>query len=435
MRPHRLPCFVPPMSTAAPQTPDTSPPPRPRRARWRWIAWPLLLAVIVAALWWRLQSSAAPAADRAGRTQVVSAAPVQRQTVPVVVRTIGTFIASNTATVHAQVAGVLQALRFKEGEWVHAGQLLAEIDPRAFQASLAAAQGTLARDRAQLDNARFDLQRYQALQAQDAIAQQQVDTQRATVHQLEGTVLADEAAVSTAQLQLSYTRVTSPIDGRAGLKQVDLGNLVQQSDANGLVTVAQSRPIALVLAVPARHAEEIATALREHRPLGVEAWDSADTRRLALGRVAALDNAIDTATDTVKLKALFDNADDRLFPNQSVSVHLQLHDEPDALTVPTAALQRGAQGFFVYQIDATRHVHACAVQPGAVDGERTAVRVTAPAACAGGALQPGETVVTEGLDRLRDGAPVEVVDPRAAAAGSASAPRAGQRHHGHDARS
>jgi len=397
---------------------------RSLRLRWRWLLLALAIGLVGAVdlgLRWQARAAAAP---KPARTQAVAVGRVRQQAVQVGLRTIGTFVASNTAIVHAQVGGVLQALRFREGEPVRAGQLLAQIDPRAFEASLAAAEGTLARDRAQLDNARADLQRYQALQAEDAIAQQQVDTQRATVHQLEGAVQADAAAVTTARLQLSYTRVVAPIDGRAGLKQVDLGNLVQPSDANGVVTVAQTRPIALLFAVPARHAEEIATALHDHRALAVEAWDGADTRRLAVGRVAALDNAIDTGTDTVKLKALFDNADERLFPNQSVSVHLQLHVEPDALTVPTAALQRGAQGFFVYRVDADHRVHALAVQPGAVDGQRTAVSLHD-----GSTLPPGAAVVTEGLDRLREGMTVEVIDPQAPAAAASGVP-SGHRRHG-----
>lgn len=357
--------------------------------------------------------------------QPVSVQTVQRRDLRVTVQAIGTITALNTAVVRAQVSGVLQSLHFKEGAQVTQGQQLAQIDPRSFEASLRQAEGTLARDQAQLDNARMDLARYRELLRQDAVAKQQLDTQEALVRQLDGTVRADQGAVQNARLQLSYTRVTAPISGRAGLKQADLGNIVQTSDANGIVSITQTRPIALIFAVPSAHLTALSTPLSAHKALTVEAWErGGGTKPLAVGTVATMDNAIDPSTDTIKVKALFPNQDDALFPNQSVNVVLELGRLPQALAVPQAAVLRGAQGFYVYMVGADGTVHVRGVQPGPSDGGWTAVQ---------GALQPGERVVVDGTDRLREGAKVEVVaaasssaTPSGALPGSAGA---GRGHH------
>jgi multidrug efflux system membrane fusion protein len=353
--------------------------------------------------------------------QPVSVQTVRRQNIRVSVSAIGSIAASNTATVRAQVTGVLQSLNFKEGQQVNAGEWLAQIDPRSFQAALSQAEGTLARDKAQLDGARVDLVRYRDLMTKDAIPKQLLDTQEALVRQLEGTVKADQAAADTARLQLSYTRVTAPIAGRVGLKQVDLGNVVQPADTNGIVVITQTRPIAMVFAVPAANVPLITTRLRANEPIAVEAWDRGGSTRLALGRVASVDNAIDPTTDTIKIKALFPNADDALFPNQAVSVMLQLDTLTDALAVPQAAVLRGSQGFYVYVVNADTSVSTRVVKPGAVDANWMAVE---------GNLQPGDVVVIDGTDRLREGAKVEVIaaDPKQRA--GASAPPTGARRGG-----
>ena len=335
--------------------------------------------------------------------QPVSVQTVQRRDLRITVQAIGTITALNTAVVRAQVSGVLQSLHFKEGEQVAQGQQLAQIDPRSFEASLRQAEGTLARDQAQLDNARMDLARYRELLRQDAVAKQQLDTQEALVRQLDGTVRADQGAMQNARLQLSYTRVTAPISGRVGLKQADLGNIVQTSDANGIVSITQTRPIALLFAVPSEHLAALSAQLNAHKALTVEAWERGGGKKpLAVGTVATMDNAIDTSTDTIKVKALFPNQDDALFPNQSVNVVLELGQLPQALAVPQAAVLRGAQGFYVYVVGADGTVHVRNVQPGPSDGGWTGVQ---------GALQPGERVVVDGTDRLREGAKVEVVAP------------------------
>lgn len=352
------------------------------------------------------------------RVQPVSVQAARTQDIRVSVNAIGTITASNTAVVRPQVSGVLQTLHFKEGQQVKAGQPLAQIDPRAFQASLAQVEGALARDKATLDNARIDLARYRDLLAKDAIAKQQLDTQDALVRQLEGTVKADQGSVEAARLQVAYARVYAPISGRVGIKQADLGNVVTPSDTNGIVTITQTRPIALVFAVPASNLPQISAGMRSGKPLVVEAWDRGSTRQLATGHVATIDNAIDVSTDTIKLKAVFANDDDTLFPNQSVSVRLQLSTLRDSLAVPAAAVQRGSQGFYVYVVGADNSVSTRVVKPGAVDGDWMAVE---------GKLEAGEKVVIDGVDRLRDGAKVEVIaaDPKQRA--GAQAPAGGRR--------
>ena len=408
-----------------------------RRARAGWLAAGVCVAAIAG--YWVTQhpssdtsahadaaSAAASAAgpghrrfDGAGNAQTVSVEAARRQDIRVSVSAIGSLAASNLAIVHAQVSGVLQDIHFKEGQQVRAGQPLAQIDPRAFQASLGQAEGALARDRAQLENARIDLERYRGLLTKDAIPKQQLDTQVALVRQLEGTVRTDEATADSARLQLIYTRVIAPISGRVGLKQVDLGNVVQPADANGIVSIAQTRPISLVFAVPAAHVALLARRLGAGEAVAVEAWDRGGKDRLAVGRVASLDNAIDPTTDTIKVKAMFPNADDVLFPNQAVSVVLQLDVLGDVLAVPQAAVLRGAQGFYVYRVNADGSVGTCVVKPGPVDAGWMAVE---------GALQAGDKVVIDGTDRLREGAKVEVIaaDPRQRA--GAGAP-AGERPH------
>lgn len=389
---------------------------------------PWLLVALVAAMagglwWWHRDTPASTALHGAaasgsasgvsggrrfagaGAAQPVSVGEVRRQDVNVSVSAIGTFAASNTAVVHAQVSAVVQSLSFRDGQTVQAGQLLAQLDPRAFQATLAQAEGVLARDRAQLDGARTDLARYRDLLARDAIPKQQLDTQATLVAQLEGTVKADQGAVDNARLQLSYTRVTAPIAGRAGLKQVDLGNVAGPNDANGVVSIAQTRPIALTFAVPAARLELLRQRLHDKAPLTVQALERGSRSVLAEGQVAALDNAIDPSTDTLRVKALFPNADDALFPNQAVNVRLKLDTLHDALAVPQPAVLRGVQGFYVYLARRDGTVTARPVKPGPEDGGWVAVE---------GDLQPGDRVVIDGTDRLREGAKVEVIDADAA---------------------
>ena len=350
-----------------------------------------------------------PGADR---PQPVSVGTVQRQDVREIVNAIGTITAFNTAVVRSQVAGPLMKINFQEGQEVKAGQLLAEIDPRPFQAALAQAQGTLARDQAQLRNSQVDAKRYKDLLAKDSIASQQVDTQNALVRQLQGTVAVDQAAVDTAKLQLSYTRITAPIGGRLGLRQVDAGNNVTPTDANGIVSITQTRPISVTFAVPEARLSQITRRTGAvdakgdpAKMLPVEAWDREQKARLASGSVTATDNAVDTTTGTIKVKARFANDDNALFPNQFVNVRMQVGTLSNALTVPGTAVQRGSVGTYVYKVQDDKTVTVRKVESGVVDGDRVSVT---------GELAEGDQVVTDGADRLREGAKVEPIVPGAA---------------------
>jgi len=404
------------------------------RARW-WIAG-LLLAVALAGAggwWWKQRqagdaaSTAAPGAPAAngrkaggpgrfggGQVQPVSVGEVQRRDMRVLVSAIGTMSARATAVVRARVSGELMALRFKEGDEVQAGQLLAEIDPRSFQAALGQAQGTLQRDQALLKNARLDLARYQELLTTDSIASQQVDTQAALVRQLEGTVAAGQAQVDAARLQLGYTKVTAPFAGRLGLRQADRGNVVGPTDANGIVSINQVRPIDAAFAVPEAHLAQINQRLGEGARMPVELWDREQKRLLARGRLAALDNAIDTTTGTVKVKAAFANDDGALFPNQFVNVKLQVNLLEGVLTVPATAVQNN----YVYLVQQDGTVTQRRIRVGVADGDRVSVE---------GELREGDQVVTDGIDRLREGAKVAVIDSGAAARADEAAQENGGR--------
>ncbi|MHA7601605.1 MdtA/MuxA family multidrug efflux RND transporter periplasmic adaptor subunit [Alicycliphilus sp. T452] len=375
--------------------------------------------------WWWQQRGAAPAQGQGqaagprfggggAQAQPVSVGRVERRDMRVMVSAIGTLQSRATAVVRTKVGGELKALHFNEGDEVKAGQLLARIDPRSYQAAFDQAQGTLMRDQALLRNARLDLQRYQELKAQDSIASQQVDTQAALVRQYEGTVAADQAQVDAARLQLSYTRVTAPIAGRLGLRQADLGNVVNPADANGIVTITQLRPIDAVFSVPQAQLDRIRERQARGAELPVELWDREQRQLLARGRLGALDNAIDPTTDTLKVKAAFANADGRLFPNQFVNVRLQVDLFKDALTVPAAAVQNN----YVYLVQDDGTVTQRRLRVGVADGDRVSVE---------GDLPEGAQVVTDGLDRLREGARVMVIDAQAAAKADQAAQDAGQR--------
>lgn len=381
----------------------------------RWALGAALLAILAGAAWHLTPTStggATPGSASASsggrraavgnRPQPISVATVERRDVPVAVTAIGSIAAANTAVVRAKVSGELKAIRFSEGKPVHAGDVIAQIDARPYEIALAQAQAQRVRDEAQLANARVDLQRYQDLVAKDAAPKQQVDTQEALVHQLAGAVQADQAAVDNARLQLSYTQIVAPISGLAGLKQADLGNVVNPSDANGLLSIAQTRPAAVVFAVPEAQLPLIRQRLKAGQALAVQAWGRAASAPLAEGRVASTDNAVDASTGTIRLKALFPNADNALFPNQFVNIRLQLGAVHQALTVPTAALQRGAPGTFVYAVGDDGTVALRRVTVTTTDGDVTAVE---------GDLHAGERVVIDGADRLRDGARVEVIAP------------------------
>lgn len=347
------------------------------------------------------------------RPTPVQAAVARKGSIEVTIGALGTMTARNTATVRSRVDGLLTQILFREGQTVKAGDVLAQIDPRPYQVALDQVQGQLQRDQALLDNARVDLQRYRGLLAKDSIAKQQVDAQAALVRQYEGTVLADKGQVDNARLQLSFTKITAPISGRLGLRQVDLGNMVRASDTTGLVVITETQPITAVFAIPADHLPSVMRRLGAGQTLSVEAWSADGHTALATGKLISVDNQIDTTTGTVKLKAEFANRDNALFPNQFFNARLVVDTRDDVVLIPAAAVQRGSQGTFVYRIDEGL-VKVVVVQAGTTSGGRVEVLE---------GLSAGDQVVIDGVDRLRDGAKVEVIALQPAS-GAGAAPRA-----------
>lgn len=346
----------------------------------------------------------------------VSVAKVQTGDIVVRIPALGAVTALTTVTVQSQIAGVMQEVAFKEGQMVEKGQFLAQIDPRPYEATLAQAKATLSRDQALLADARLDLKRYEDLVKQDSISTQTMDTQRATVGQDEGNVAADQAAIRTAELNVMYCHITSPVAGRVGLRQVDPGNYVTPGQTNGLVVVTQLTPMSVLFAVPEDNVNDIFKQLKDGQSLNVEASDRTDSHQIAVGHLSTTDNQIDNTTGTLKLRALFDNKDLALFPGQFVNINLVLTTLKDQVVIPTAAVRRGApngvQSSFVYVVNANSTVSVRPVTLGQVDGEHVIVKT---------GVDLGEVVVTDGGDRLRDGAQVQLPEATAAEVAKAKA--------------
>lgn len=378
--------------------------------RGAWISLLVLLAAVVGGV--SYFRGVTPAVDGAAgsrgrapggnRPQSVAVAEVRIADLPIWVPALGTAVPRNLVTVRSRVDGELIRLYFREGDLVRQGQPLAEIDPRPFQVQLTEANGQLQRDLALLKNAEIDLERYKTLWAQDSIAKQQLDTQEALVRQYRGTIETDRGQVASAKLQLEFAHIVAPVAGRVGLRQVDPGNQIHASDTNGLVVIAQVQPMTVVFAVPESYLPALRQRIAAGQPVVVEGWDRDFGNRLASGRLLALDNLVDPTTGTIKLKAEFANVDHALFPNQFLNVRLLLGTQKNATLVPAAAIQRGAQGPYVYAVDADDVVKSVRVVPGSADGDVVAVD---------GPLAAGTRVVTDGVDKLRDGTRIEVITP------------------------
>lgn len=399
-----------PNELPAPKTPLLLPPPeRPRRARR--VLWILgiIVATITAFIVWRVV--ARPKPERQRPAVPVGVAPARKEDFNVYLTALGSVNAWNTVTVRSRVDGQLMTVNFVEGQRVKAGDVLAEIDPRQFQAALEQAQGQLAKDQAQLENAKRDVQRYE--DAREAVTQQQLGNARATAAGAEGTVKADQAAVDTDQLNLSYTHITAPISGVAGLRTVDAGNIIHSSDTNGLVVLTQDRPIAVVFSLPEDNLPQIRKAQAAGQPLTVDAYDSGMSTIVESGEVAAIDNQIDVTTGTVKVKAQFANEKGELFPNQFVNVRLLVDVRKDTTLVPSSSVQIGPQNRFVFVVKADKTVEQRVVTVGHIDGDTTEITK---------GVEPGEVVVTEGLDKLRDGATVTLQSAPGAGTGEKGTP-------------
>ena len=342
---------------------------------------------------WRSTAGAQGGAPAPPRVPVAMALARTRN-VSVYLNGLGAVTPLNTVTVKSRVDGELIAVRFQEGQIVSSGELLAEIDPRPFEAQLTQFEGQLERDQALLDNARLDLTRFQELVKTDAVPRQQLDTQVSLVHQLEGTVKNDQGQIDATKVQLVYCRITSPIAGRVGLRLVDPGNIVHATDTGGLVIITQLQPITVIFTIPEDSIPTVLEQLRQGVRLPVEAYDREYRRKLADGALLTIDNQVDPTTGTVRLKAQFPNTDNRLFPSQFVNARLRLETRRGATVVPTAAIQSSPKGPFVYVVRPDRTVGVRQVAVGVTDGDDVSIER---------GLAVGEQVVVEGAERLRDG--------------------------------
>ncbi|HEV7507882.1 MAG TPA: MdtA/MuxA family multidrug efflux RND transporter periplasmic adaptor subunit [Thermoanaerobaculia bacterium] len=399
---------------ASPGPPDTSsldePPPRRH-----WLRWLLILGAVAVAIYLFAHR---PGQNKGGGTEgqgqtkgaaggkggqdrpvPVLAAAAKTKDVGVYLTGLGTVAALNTVGVKSRVDGQLMRIAFHEGQIVRAGDLLAEIDPRPFQVQLMQAEGQRAKDEAALQNAKVDLQRYEILIQQDSIPRQQLDTQAATVKQFEAALKSDQAQIESARLNLTYARVTAPSGGRVGLRQVDVGNVVHASDANGIVTITQLQPIDVLFTIPADHLSQVLPQVHSGQSLPVDAYDRDLKNKLATGKLLAVDNQIDPTTGTVRIKAIFDNNDEALFPNQFVNARLLVDTLRGVVTVPNAAIQRSPQSTFVYFVKPDHTVESRNVVVKMSEGDETTVQ---------SGVAAGDVVVIDGVDKLRPGSKVDV---------------------------
>jgi membrane fusion protein, multidrug efflux system len=414
--------------TTVQEDPQFLSPPRDSRPfiarHWRALTIALIIVALLVAFVLYLRTKqpvAAPPRGRNGQSGpvAVSVATVVSGDIQVKIPALGTVTPLATVTVRTQISGTLQKIFFTEGQFVHQGDALAQIDPRPYEAALQQMEGNLKRDQALLANARVDLKRYEGLVKEDSVAEQQLDTQRALVDQLVGTIQADEGQVKTAQVNLVYTHIIAPVTGRVGLRPVDQGNYVTPSDPNGIVLINQLQPITVIFSIPEDNVSAVMKRVQSGAVLPVDAYDRPNTTKIASGKLLTVDNSIDITTGMIKLRAVFDNTDSSLFPNQFVNIQLLQDVLANQIIMPNAAVRRGAPNgvttTFVYLVNADSSVSVRPVTLGVVDGERVAVTA---------GLKAGDVVVTEGGDRLRDGAQVQL--PGSTPAPAAGAPAAGK---------
>jgi membrane fusion protein, multidrug efflux system len=377
---------------------------RDRARRGRWPLLVLIVCIAAAAALYAWSRSGRTTAAQTTRTPPVrsipvAAVPAKIGDMNIYINGLGSVVPLNTVTVRSRVDGQLMEVLFKEGQEVKKGQILATIDPRPFEVQLTQAEGQMARDQAQLKNSRIDLERYRVLWQQDSIPKQQLDTQEALVRQNEGAIKTDQGQIDSAKLQLTYSRIVSPIDGRVGLRLVDPGNIVHASDQNGLLVITQLHPITVIFPIPEDSLPPVITALNKGRKMPVDVYNREQTQKLATGLLLTADNQIDPTTGTVRLKAIFENRESSLFPNQFVNARLLINVLKETVLVPTSAIQRGPQGTYVYVVKADRTVTIRPVTIGNVQGGEASVST---------GLADGEPVVVEGAERLREGAKVEM---------------------------
>jgi multidrug efflux system membrane fusion protein len=360
-----------------------------------------LLAIAMAlqaqAVWAQGMAMPPPAADAVSSVGVATAT---KGNLTVVLTGLGTVTSLQMVTVRSLISGYLQALPFTEGQMVKKGDIIAHIDPRPYEALLAQYEGTLQKDQALLKNSQLDLVRYRKLNSLDSISRQNVDTQASTVQQYEGTVAADQALVDSEKLNIAYCSIVSPVTGRIGLRQIDVGNYVTAGDTNGLVVVVQMQPISVLFTLPEDDLPRVSRRLQDGVSLAVQAFERTDRTMIASGTLVTFDSQIDTTTGTIKLRAIFDNADDSLFPNQFVNARLALDSLSDVVTIPTAAIQHGTPGAYVYIMDGDDKVKLAIIDTGEAHDGRTAVLQ---------GLKNGDRVVVDGLDHLHNGSTVKIV--------------------------
>jgi multidrug efflux system membrane fusion protein len=378
------------------------------RSRRRFVLTSILILLLLAGVvWWNRQGSAPQQANSGRNAAPMSIVPevVGKGDIGISLNALGTVTSLATVTIRTQISGYLMKIDFKEGDEVKKGDLLAQIDSRPYEATLAQAKGQLARDEAMLKGAQVDLTRYQGLAAQNAVPRQTLDTQIALVGQDQGTVEADRAAVKSAEVNLQYCRIVSPLDGRVGLRQVDQGNYVTPGDASGLVVITQLQPISVLFTVPEDNLQAISKRMQAGAVLPAAAYDRSGAAKIADGTLQTFDSQIDQTTGTIKLRAEFSNETRVLYPNQFVNIRLLLDTHNDVTTISTAGVQRGVPGTFVYLVNADSTVSVRPIKLGVTDGDRVEII---------SGLTPGDHIVIDGADKLRDGAKINVRPDNAA---------------------